>query len=91
MSIRVQVILEESEQEAIRREARRQGVSLSAWMRRAAQERLQRQAEAQDLATEQDLQAFFAACDERETGVEPDWDEHRSVIDSSRGSGTSGT
>jgi len=36
-----------------------------------------------------ELRAFFEACDERETGREPDWAEHREVIEESirKGSG----
>jgi len=33
------------------------------------------------------LNSFFAECDAREAGREPDWDEHRRVIDGSRAAG----
>ena len=91
MSVRVQVILDESEQESIRREAERQGVSVSAWLREAARERLRRRAEVARIETTEQLESFFAACDEREAGVEPDWEQHLSVIESSRRSGLTDT
>ncbi len=91
MSIRVQVILDESEQESIRREAERQGLSVSAWMREAARERLRMRAETERLETTEQLEAFFEDCGERETGIEPGWEEQRSVIESSRRSGTTDT
>ncbi len=37
---RIQVLLDEAEREEFRRQAEREGVSLSAWLRRAARERL---------------------------------------------------
>jgi len=91
MSVRVQVILDEAEQERFRREAEREGVSLSAWMREAARERLRSRRDVGRLETTEQLRQFFAACDEREVGVEPDWDEHLRVIESSKRSGTSDT
>lgn len=91
MSVRVQVILDEAEQERFRREAERHGLSLSAWMREAARERLRSQRAAGRLESVKDLEEFFAACDERETGAEPSWEEHLAVIESSKRSGSSET
>jgi len=34
------------------------------------------------------LEAFFTACDERESGEEPDWEAHREVIERSIRSGS---
>ena len=43
-------------------------------------------------ASEEDVEAFFRACDDREgRGVEPDWHEHLEVIAASRAGGASGT
>lgn len=91
MPVRVQVILDESERERFRREAQREGLSLSAWMRRAAQERLAAGASSRLLRNVDDLDAFFDECDAREQGREPDWDQHRKVIERSRGSGAADT
>jgi hypothetical protein len=87
---RIQVLLDESEQEHFRQQALREGLSLSAWLRQAGQERL-RSRRGHRLSTQRDLRDFFRAVDAREKGREPDWDEHLAVIDRSRASGSSGT
>ncbi len=87
---RVQVLLEEGEQEHFRQQAEREGLSLSAWLRQAAQERL-RSRRGRRLSTQRDLRDFFRAVDAREKGREPDWDEHLAVIERSRASGGSAT
>jgi hypothetical protein len=87
---RVQVLLDEGEQEHFRQQAQREGVSLSAWLRQAGQERL-RSRRGRRLSTLRDLRDFFRATDAREKGREPDWEEHLSVINRSRASGHSGT
>jgi len=88
---RVQVILEEEERERLRRQAEREGISLSAWMRRAATEKLTALEGRVRIQTEAELRVFFAACDSRETGVEPSWEEHRGVIERSLRAGETGT
>lgn len=40
-----------------------------------------------DDMTQDDLEDFFASCDAREEGTEPDWEEHLQVIERSRRSG----
>jgi hypothetical protein len=87
---RVQVLLEEEEREQFRRQAEREGVSLSAWLRRAGQERL-RSRSGRRISTVRELRQFFREIDAREKGREPDWDEHLAVMARSRGSGGSGT
>ncbi len=87
---RVQVLLDEGEQEHFRQQAEREGLSLSAWLRQAAQERL-RSRRGRRLSTQRDLRDFFRAVDAREKGREPDWDEHLAVIERSRASGGSAT
>jgi hypothetical protein len=86
---RVQV-LEEAEQEQFRRQAEREGLSLSAWLRRAGHERLGAR-QNRRFASLRDLKAFFRAADVREKGREPDWGDHEAVIARSRASGQSGT
>lgn len=80
---RIQVIVDEREREVFRAQAEAEGMSLSAWVREAARERIRRQ-RPERMRTSADLQRFFAACDAREQGREPDWDEHLEVITSSR-------
>lgn len=87
---RVQVLIEEEEREEFRREAEREGLSLSAWLRRAGQERLGAR-RVRRIASVRDLKAFFRAVSDREAGREPDWSEHKAAIARSRASGQSGT
>ncbi len=87
---RVQVLLEQAEREQFRRQAEREGLSLSAWLRRAGQERLRSRARRR-LSTVRELRGFFREVDAREKGREPDWDEHLAVMARSRASGGSGT
>ncbi|MBW2277753.1 MAG: antitoxin [Deltaproteobacteria bacterium] len=82
--------MDELEREAFRRAAAREGLSLSDWLRRAARDRLEAARPAM-LASLEDLRAFFEACDAREEGTEPDWTQHRTVIEESKASGRTAT
>jgi len=90
VSIRVQVVMDEVEREAFRRAAAQEGISLSDWLRRAARERL-RTAEQPQVRSADELRAFFGKCIQREQGVEPEWRQHREVIEESKTSGRSVT
>ena len=90
MASRVQVILDEAERESFRRQARAEGLSLSAWLRQAGRERA-KACTGPALGSLRALRAFFAACDLRERGREPDWHEHLEVIETSRRRGSSRT
>jgi hypothetical protein len=87
---RVQVLLEEAEREQFRRQAEREGLSLSASLRRAGLERL-RSRQHRRISTVRQLRDFFREVDAREKGREPDWAEHLAVMGRSRTSGGSGT
>jgi hypothetical protein len=84
---RIHIILDESDKERFRQRAAKEGKSLAEWIRLAAREKLTAAEQTERLDTAEDLRAFFAACAARETGREPDWEEHRRVIDASRRSG----
>lgn len=89
---RVQLVMPNHDRDRYVHQARREGLSLSAWLRAAAEDRLQRAARSVHFDSVEDLQAFFAACDGLAGhGEEPDWEEHRSVIDASRRRGASDT
>ena len=90
MTKRVQVLLAEEERERFRHEAEREGLSLSAWLRRAGQERLGKR-NGRRIASVRELRAFFRAVAAREKGREPAWGEHKAAIGRSRASGQSGT
>lgn len=86
---RVQVLVPEEEREAFRREARKEGRSLSAWLREAGRARLA-STKTKHMSLEE-LNAFFAASDVREQGREPDWEDHLKVIEASIRSGATDT
>lgn len=87
MSVRVQVILDEAERDEMKRLARKEGVSLSAWLRAAGRMRVEALQESGRFQSLAELEEFFAACDKRESGREPDWEEQVRVIDRSRARG----
>ena len=87
MATRVQVVLSEEERDRFKGQARREGLSLSAWLRLAGRERLEAAGARLRFDTPEALDDFFRECDARETGREPDWEEHLRVMTASRGSG----
>ena len=63
-------------------------MSLSAWLRTAARERLERRSPTERFESRSDVERFFSACDAREgSGIEPDWEQHLAVIRESRSRG----
>ncbi len=91
MVVRVQVLLHEHERDLFRRQAKLEGVSLSTWLKQAAHLRLADSERASKLDSSATMQVFFAACDQRERGREPEWDEHLGVIRHSRTEGLTDT
>lgn len=80
---RIHILIDDAEHERFRRQAAREGKSLAAWLRDAAREKLAAAEDGMRMDTVEELRAFFAACDARERGREPDWEEHRRVIEES--------
>ena len=87
MTTRVHILIDEADKARYRQQAEREGKSLGAWLREAAEERLRASQEHRSLRTRAELEGFFAECDAREPDREPDWAEHRAVIERSRGQG----
>lgn len=86
MSQRVQVILDDKEVSEFKSQALRESKSLSAWLRSAGKKMLEMNQRKKQLSEYQSLKHFFDQCNEREKGIEPDWEEHkRLILDSSRG------
>jgi hypothetical protein len=83
MAVRVQVLLQPGERERFREEARRRGMSLSAWLRDAGQ-RLARQR--RQRWTPADFRAFFREIDRRNKGKgrEEDWEVTKKKIAASK-------
>lgn len=88
---RLHIVLDDAEKERFRRQAAREGKSLGAWLREAARERLAKTTVRRRLDTHAELRAFWAEIDARETEPEPDWEEHRRVIEESMASGATDT
>ena len=82
---RVQLLISDEDHARFAHQARTEGVSLSAWLRAAASERLDRRWPPGRFESRADVERFFAECDAREgPGVEPDWEQHLEVITESR-------
>lgn len=86
---RIQVILPEEEREKLRQVAEREGLSLSAWLRRIGLEKAREAAADDRITTLAELDRFFRSCDRREKsgGAEPDWEEHLAVMERSLAEG----
>lgn len=80
MSVRVQVILEDQEAATFKRQAGKEGKSLSAWLGEAGRMKLNSVADKRSLRTAAALKKFFRECAAREEGKEPDWEEHSRLI-----------
>ena len=89
---RIHLIVSEPDRTRYAAAARREGLSLSAWLRAAAADRLADDAGAEPFRTEDDVWGFFVDRDaEMGCGPEPDWEQHLDVIRASRSRGTAGT
>jgi len=85
MSVRVQVILNEEEVTRFKSQAMKESKSLSAWLRDAGKKMIEINRRQQRLTDPDSLNRFFRKCNERENGVEPDWEDHkRFLLDSKR-------
>jgi uncharacterized protein (DUF1778 family) len=90
-STRIQVVLGLSEKAVLGEAAGRAGESLSAFLRKAALQAAEQERKRVRFTRVKDLDAFFAVCDKRERGREPDWPEHEEAMESSRARGRSRT
>ncbi len=89
---RVQLVIPDEDRDRFVHQARLEGMSLSAWLRAAARDRLDRAQRAEQFDSLADVQAFFNECDLLEgPELEPDWDEHLAVINASRRQGATDT
>ena len=88
---RVQLIIPDEDRDRFVHQARKEGLSFSAWLRAAAQERLDAQQRARRFESPDDLRRFFEECDTRRgPGVEPDWEDQKRAIEESRLQGLPG-
>ena len=85
---RVQLVIPDDDRERFVDQARREGMSLSAWLRAAARERLEASQNVKRFESPEDVEEFFrsyAGLDGPET--EPDWSEHLRVMNEAREQG----
>ena len=82
---RVELVIPDGDHANYVRQAQREALTLSAWLRRAAEERLQRTRRATRFETQADVRSFFAECDGIEgPAQEPDWEDHLAAMHESR-------
>ena len=80
MSVRVQVILDEEEVTRFKSQAMKESKSLNAWLRDAGKNMIEINRQQQRLTDPDSLHRFFRKCDDRENGLEPDWEDHKRLI-----------
>ena len=82
---RVHLIIRDEDRDRFVHQARKEGLTLSAWLRTAAQERLEQKQRTDSFESPAHLEKFFMECDALEgPDREPEWEEHLRVIDESR-------
>ena len=82
---RVQLIIPDEDRDRFVHQARREGLTLSAWLRAAARERLEDRQRSELFESPAALEEFFRTCDAlKGPETEPEWDEHLSAIAESR-------
>ena len=82
---RVQLVIPDEDRNHFVQQARREGLTLSAWLRAAARKRLEDRQRSERFKSPADIEEFFMACDTLEgPEVEPEWKEHLLSINESR-------
>ena len=89
---RVQLVMPDVDKVRFTYQAQREGMSLSAWLRAAARDRLAERQKVKRFQSVEDVKAFFERChaldgSENEPEREPDWEEHLAVINESKSRG----
>lgn len=81
---RIHILLSEEEKARYRLAAARSGMSLGAWLRAAAEDKLASTG-GERFRSPEELDAFLDACDRRRgKGSEPDWEEWKERIEASK-------
>ncbi len=89
---RVQLVIPDADRDRFVLQARREGMTLSAWLRAAAHTRLEERQRVKPFESLEDIEEFFKMCDALEgPETEPDWEDHLRVINESRAAGATGT
>ena len=89
---RVQLVMADDDRDRFVHQARQEGMSLSAWMRAAARERLETRQSVRLFESPEEVKEFFRSCAALEgPETEPDWSEHLRVMSESRARGAAVT
>ena len=81
----VQVTIPDEDRDRFLAQAKREGMTLSAWLRLAAHERLKSRPQVKLLKSPEELEAFFREYNAKAgPGREPDWEEHLAAMHESR-------
>ena len=89
---RVQLVMADDDRDRFVHQAQHEGMSLSAWLRAAAHERLEKHQSVKLFQSSEEVEEFFRSCAALEgPETEPDWDEHLRVMSESRGRGVART
>ena len=79
---RVQLVIPDSDRDRYVYQAQREGMTFSAWLRAAAEERLAKQQQVKRFESAEDLREFFRkCCVQAGPGREPDWEESKRIVD----------
>ena len=82
---RVQIIIPDGDRDRFFSQAKREGMTLSAWLRAAAHECLESRQRVKPFESPEELEAFFRECDAKAgPGREPDWEEHLATMRESK-------
>ncbi|MCY3875569.1 MAG: hypothetical protein OXF88_14920 [Rhodobacteraceae bacterium] len=89
---RIQLLVRDEDRDRFVHQARAEGITLSAWLRAAAHQRLGDKQQAHPFRSAAEMRDFFRECDELEgPRTEPDWEQHLRVIEQSRRRGAAET
>lgn len=87
---RVQLVMSDEDRDRFSHQARSEGLTLSAWLRAAARERLEARQRVVPFESPAELERFFRTCDTLEgPEMESEWSEHLALINESRRRGIS--
>ena len=82
---RVQLIIPDEDRDRFVYQARLEGMTLSGWLRAAAEERLKQRERLKPFTSSGEVREFFLANDESESDIpEPDWEEHLKTLRDSK-------
>ena len=89
---RFQLIIPDEDRDRFVYQARLEGMSLSAWLRAAAEDRIEQRERLKPFSSSADVREFFQDHDDSGSGLrEPDWEKHLKTLRESKLAGSSGT